>query len=370
MQWCLPLLVALLLCSGATVAAAEIYAFDGQWGGASREIAVDSHGDVYASGTDGVRRSDGWGAPIAQYVPGQDVYGVAVHGDTIYAGYPGSQYLVPGRIYLVSSRGTLLGQWNGTPLAFYEPKGLGTDSAGRLWVADNLNNRVRSFWPNGTASVVLGSGQNADLYRPWDVAVNTTGYIFVTAFVYDDTIKDGYWLHVYRPNGSVAARWGRNGTAPGELGWPHGIAVDAGGNVFVADTLNNRIQKFGPDGTLLASFGGYIDTPFIGKGRLRNPLGVAVDAAGTVFVADSGGGLVQRFRQVLAVPGGAGAPTPSGGDGLCDDVNGNGRKDFADVVLYFNQMTWIAANEPIIAFDFNGNGRIDFADVVWLFNNL
>ena len=56
--------------------------------------------------------------------------------------------------------------------------------------------------------------------------------------------------------------------------------------------------------------------------------------------------------------------------GWYDDVNGNGRKDFADVVLYFNQMTWIAANEPVAAFDYNGNGRIDFADVVWLFNHL
>jgi PKD repeat protein len=72
----------------------------------------------------------------------------------------------------------------------------------------------------------------------------------------------------------------------------------------------------------------------------------------------------------LAVPGGAGAPTDTNGDGLCDDVNGNGRQDFADVVLYFNQMTWIAANEPVAAFDYNGNGRIDFADVVWLFNAL
>ena len=63
-------------------------------------------------------------------------------------------------------------------------------------------------------------------------------------------------------------------------------------------------------------------------------------------------------------------PTDTDADGLCDDVNGNGRPDFADVVLYFNQMTWIAENEPVDAFDYNGNGRIDFADVVWLFNNL
>ena len=63
-------------------------------------------------------------------------------------------------------------------------------------------------------------------------------------------------------------------------------------------------------------------------------------------------------------------PTDPDGDGLYEDVNGNGRIDFADVTLFFNQMSWIAANEPVSAFDFNGNGRIDFADVTWLFNHL
>ncbi len=71
---------------------------------------------------------------------------------------------------------------------------------------------------------------------------------------------------------------------------------------------------------------------------------------------------------VVQVPTGAGLPTDTNADGKYDDVNGNGRKDFADVVLYFNQMSWIAVHEPVSAFDCNGNGRIDFADVVWLFN--
>ncbi len=57
-------------------------------------------------------------------------------------------------------------------------------------------------------------------------------------------------------------------------------------------------------------------------------------------------------------------------DGKYEDVNGNGRADFADVVLFFNQMTWIATNEPVPAFDFNNNNRIDFADVVRLFEKL
>ncbi|MEN6342241.1 MAG: PKD domain-containing protein [Methanospirillum sp.] len=73
---------------------------------------------------------------------------------------------------------------------------------------------------------------------------------------------------------------------------------------------------------------------------------------------------------VLAVPPGTALPTDTNGDGIYDDVNGNGRKDFADVVLYFNQMSWIAANEPVGCFDCNANGRVDFADVVWLFNHL
>ncbi len=72
----------------------------------------------------------------------------------------------------------------------------------------------------------------------------------------------------------------------------------------------------------------------------------------------------------IAVPPCTELPTDTNGDGLYDDVNGNGRPDFADVVLYFNQMSWIAANEPLAFFDFNGNGRIDFPDVVRLFNDL
>ena len=73
---------------------------------------------------------------------------------------------------------------------------------------------------------------------------------------------------------------------------------------------------------------------------------------------------------ILPVPGGIDVPTDTDGNGLYDDVNGNGRKDFADVVLYFNQMIWITTYEPVAAFDYNGNGRIDFADVVQLFNTL
>lgn len=71
--------------------------------------------------------------------------------------------------------------------------------------------------------------------------------------------------------------------------------------------------------------------------------------------------------QVIALPGVSNAPRDLNGDGKYEDVNGNGRKDFADVTLYFKNMEWIAANEPVSAFDFSGNNRIDFTDVVKLF---
>ena len=73
---------------------------------------------------------------------------------------------------------------------------------------------------------------------------------------------------------------------------------------------------------------------------------------------------------IYSLPGYAKLPTDPDHDGIYEDLNGNGRLDFADVVLYFNQMTWIAAHEPIPAFDLNGNGRIDFADIVALFNEI
>ena len=75
-------------------------------------------------------------------------------------------------------------------------------------------------------------------------------------------------------------------------------------------------------------------------------------------------------RDLVPIPPNTLVPTDPDGDGKYEDLNANGRKDFADVVLYFNQLTWLAANEPVTAFDYNGNARIDFADVVALFNEL
>jgi PKD repeat protein len=73
---------------------------------------------------------------------------------------------------------------------------------------------------------------------------------------------------------------------------------------------------------------------------------------------------------VLPLPPYTDPPTDPDADGIYEDLNANGRLDFADVVLYFDYLDWIAANEPLAAFDLNGNGRIDFADVVLLYDGM
>jgi PKD repeat protein len=72
-----------------------------------------------------------------------------------------------------------------------------------------------------------------------------------------------------------------------------GVAVDSSGNVYVADDINNHIQKFYGTGTFITQWGGYGN----GNGKFANPYGVAVDSSGNVYVADIGNDLIQKFRK-------------------------------------------------------------------------
>ena len=236
------------------------------------------------------------------------------------------------------------------------------DIAGNLYVADSFNHRVEKFTSAGVFLGRWGSEGSGDgeFNLPTDIAVDGGGSVYVA--------DGGNYLQKFDANGTFLSRWGEHGAGDGQFNAPCGIAVDDSGNVYVADTYNHRVQKFDSNGTFLAKWGEYGS----GNGQFDAPHGIAVDRVGNVYVADYYNHRVQKFAPVTPLPviGGAGVPTDTDGDGLYDDVNGNDRPDFADVVLYFNQMAWIAANEPASLFDYNGNGRIDFADVVWLFNHL
>lgn len=95
---------------------------------------------------------------------------------------------------------------------------------------------------------------------------------------------------------AVSGVIGARGTEPGQLDHPIDLTLDAAGNVIVADTQNHRVQKFGPDGTLVWSRGKAGGSFGAGNGEFNEPKDVAVAPDGTILVADAGNDRIQRLR--------------------------------------------------------------------------
>ena len=89
----------------------------------------------------------------------------------------------------------------------------------------------------------------------------------------------------------VATKWGSTGTEDGQFKNPLGVAVDSSGNIYVADADNYRIQKFTSDGGFITKWG----SNGTGDGQFHEPIGVAVDSSGNIYVADSGNDRIQKF---------------------------------------------------------------------------
>jgi PKD repeat protein len=126
----------------------------------------------------------------------------------------------------------------------------------------------------------------------------------------------------------------------------------------VADFHNRQIKKFATNGAFVTKW----NTHGSGDSQYTGHEGIVADTTGRVYVTDWYNGRVLVYAKqgttptptvspVVSIPGGTGVPRDLGGDGKYEDVNGNNRKDFADVTLYFSQITWIAWHEPLAAFD-------------------
>ncbi len=369
--------------------------------GYHRVQKYDLHGNLLAT----------WGDPPWESPGGtfRNPYGVAVGKDgTVYIS-DASNY----RIQHFARDGTFLEAWGrlgteteqGTFASI--PWNLAVDGAGNVLVEDL--HRVQTFSPNGTYLSSL-NGTAGLGYMPHAVAVGPDGTILVTEYLKAR-------VHVYSAAGVHQSSWGVSGNASGEFKpQVSDIAFTSSGEVLATDPY--RIQRFTKNGAYLGLFAAFPTRDTGGANYYDRNLAVAPDgtvaATGYVLdddrivVMDAGGHTVATMNQsywtllgtasdlavdgqgriyatrsgyddiyvfdpvasVVAVPGAGNAARDPDGDGKYEDTNGNGRADFADVVLYFNQMSWIGANEPVPAFDYNGNGRIDFADVVWLFNHL
>lgn len=215
----------------------------------------------------------------------------------------------------------------GTAAQFSDPQRVDVDSAGNLYIADTLNYRIRKVTPAGVVTTLAGSGANgfangtgtaATFYGPKGIAVDSSGNVYVS----------DSWNNAIRkitPAGVVTTLAGgaygsANGTgAAAQFGYPEGIDVDASGNVYVADTLNNRIRKITPAGVVTTFAGntqGYAEGTTT-SALFNQPYGVAVDSAGNVYVSDTAN---YRLRKLTS----AGVSSTIAGSGTSGSTNGVG----------------------------------------------
>ena len=217
----------------------------------------------------------------------------------------------------------------GTAARFKLPKVVAVDGVGNVYVADSGNCTIRKISPDGTALTLAGSankpgtgdgkGATARFVHPEGIAVDAKGNVYVA-----DT-----WSHTIRkitPLGTVstlAGRAGKFGSADGKGGkaqfnGPRGIAVDKNGNLYVADGGNYTIRKITPDG-VVTTLAGSATNPGVadGKGSAAQfyyPTGVAVDAGENVYVTDSWNHTIRKVTQDGLVTTLAGTSQSSGSD--------------------------------------------------------
>jgi sugar lactone lactonase YvrE len=273
-----------------------------------RKIGPDGRVTTLAgSGTAG--SADGKGAAASFFNPG----GVA-------ADKSGNVYVADTHnslIRKISPDGTvttLAGRWtpgakvrrDGTSV-FDNPGSLAVDESGNVFVADWLHDQVCKVSPDGKVCTIAGDGNpgskdgagtSASFYLPGGIAVDVKGNLYVSD-TYNNLIRK------IDPNGMVTTIAGkiRKGSANGKgaaasFFHPAGIAVDKTGNIYVADAGNNLIRKISPDGlvTTFAGCGSRGSTNGDAKAAsFCRPMGVAVDAAGNVYVADYQNNLVRKI---------------------------------------------------------------------------
>lgn len=206
------------------------------------------------------------------------------------------------------TRGSVDG--TGTAASFWGPQGITIDAAGNLYVADSENYKIRKITPAGVVTTIAGAGlvnlpdpplngstSVATFTYPFGIAVDATGNIYVSdTFAYMIRKISGTTVSTLAGNNVGGAA---NGTgAAASFNDPAGIAIDASANIFVADADNNQIRKVTPTGVVTTIAGNGTASYGEGQGAIAAfnfPQGVAVDAAGNIYVADTSNNAIRKI---------------------------------------------------------------------------
>ncbi|HEY4426910.1 MAG TPA: 6-bladed beta-propeller [Solirubrobacteraceae bacterium] len=287
-------------------------AFAGVWGGLGskpgqlgfpRALASDPAGDTYVADTAN-DRVQVFG-PTGNYLR---TIGVSARGPAGLTAPRGLAIDPAGRLLASDTTGNRIdlfapgtgaweGQWSqagGRRSTFNKPEGIAVDPRGSLLVADEGDERLVRLWGDGTFMSEIGGPAAIG-----GAQLNGAGSVAVAAGPDLTWVADSGHNRVllYSPSGSLLARFGAGegdgsaGSGTGAFRHPAAVAVDGGGNAYVADTGNDRIVELSPSGSVLGEWG----SAGSGDGRFHSPTGVATDAAGRVYVVDSENNRVQVF---------------------------------------------------------------------------
>jgi sugar lactone lactonase YvrE len=217
----------------------------------------------------------------------------------------------------------------GTDATFYNPDGVAVDASGTVYVADSGNHLIRKITSAGVVTTLAGTGSPgrangtgtaASFNYPTRVVLDAGGTLYVS-----DTLNSLIRKITAAGVVTTLAGSGSTGSTDGtgtaaSFGNPQDLAVDASGTVYVADTGNNLIRKITAAGvvTTLAGSGRAGSTNATGTAAsFDTPYGVAVDSSGTLYVSDTGNNLIRKITA-------AGVVTTLAGSGSAGSTNGTG----------------------------------------------
>ncbi len=203
---------------------------------------------------------------------------------------------------------------------FTQPFAVVTDPTGKLYISDSYNNRIRVVDTSGNVNTIAGTGSpgvgsfsgdggpavNAGLYKPYGITIDSAGNLY-----FADSANQR--IRKIDTNGIITTVAG-NGTAgfagdggpaiKAEMFRPWDVKVDSAGDLFIVDYDNNRIRVVTPDGIINTVAGGF-GQGYSGDGgsataaKLNFPTGIALDSNGNIYIADSGNNVIRQLTPTV-----------------------------------------------------------------------
>jgi sugar lactone lactonase YvrE len=259
---------------------------------------------------------------------------VRVHGDSVTG--PGFTYVYQYVVVTLAGQGAQ-GNTDGTGTAagFNYPIGIAADAHGNLYVGDQLNEKVRMITPagvvttlagNGAVGSADGTGSSCTFYYPTGVTVDPSGNIYVTDL-------GGNTIRKVTSGGAVTTVAGDGGSgftngaaATATFRSPAGVAIDKSGNLYIADASNNMIRMITPGGVVSTFAGSGPQGSADGTGVAASfyyPYGIAIDASGNLYVADSRNNKIRKITSagIVSTFAGSGALGSADGTGTAASFN-------------------------------------------------